>query len=218
MAKKKRYIPSVKHFREQRESYKNHSINRVLETQLYRSTIKISDDVTVYTIPEDIEEEMREIQHTFAEYPERHIQRLERLLAAHPEYPLLWDHLSTAYMEQGNQEKGIFYIEECYRHHPNYLFARVAYANLCMIRKEIEKIPDIFGGCIDLAQLYPDREFFHITEVVAFCHCMGCYLCETDNLPAAFIYYEGLQKIAPDSPHAVQLGVKLAPYIGMDGA
>ncbi|MDQ6979796.1 MAG: hypothetical protein Q9M09_06395 [Mariprofundaceae bacterium] len=212
MAKKKRYVPSAKHFKAQGGSLEHRHASKVLKSSLAITKVTISDDVTLYTAPEDIEEEFHDINHKFIQHPEWYIERLECLLAAHPEFPPLWNHLSIAYMAQGNQEKCFFCIEEGYRQHPDYLFARVAYANICMNRNEVEKVPDIFDGCFDLARLYPERDVFHTTEAVAFYHCIGCYLCAMGDMQAAYICCDMLQKIAPESPHTLQLGVKLAPH------
>jgi len=212
MAKKKRYVPSAKHFKEQRGSLEHRHASKMLKSSLAITKVTISDDVILYTAPEDIVEEFHDINHKFIQHPERYIERLERLLAAHPEFPLLWNQLSIAYMAQGNQEKCFFYIEEGYRQHPDYLFARVGYANLCMKRNEVEKVIDIFDGCFDLARLYPDRDVFHTSEVVAFYHCVGCYLYSVGHVGNAYICYDMLQKIAPESPHTLQLGAKLAPH------
>jgi tetratricopeptide (TPR) repeat protein len=215
MAKKKRYIPSAKHFKKQRDSLKHHHVGKIAASALTITNITISDDVTLYTAPKEIEEEFHDIHHKFSQDPQRYIEPLERLIAVHPEFPVLWNYLSLAYIAQGEQEKALFYIEEGYRQHPDYLFARTAYANICMARNEVEKVVDVFDGCFDLTQLYPDRHVFHTTEVVEFYYCIGRYLCAMGNAKPAYVCCDMLQRIAPECPYTLQLTRTLASRFGV---
>ena len=51
---------------------------------------------------------------------------------------------SAFYLHSGDQEKATALVREAYRRHPQYLFAKVNYANLCLQQQEIGKIPGIF--------------------------------------------------------------------------
>ena len=49
---------------------------------------------------------------------------------------------------------------------PDYLFGRLAYARDCLERGDLDKVSEIFEGKFDLKLLYPDRERFHVSEVL----------------------------------------------------
>ena len=57
---------------------------------------------------------------------------------------------------------------------------------------------EIFHGCYTLKQLNPDRTVFHVSEVLSFCHAMGLYSVETNNLEQAKIYLHMVERIEPD--------------------
>ena len=58
------------------------------------------------------------------------IPELERLVTTYPHIPTFANHLSIAYLAAGNQEQATALVREAYRRHPQYLFAKVNYANL----------------------------------------------------------------------------------------
>ena len=89
------------------------------------------------------------------------------------------------------------YIMENYRRNPDYLFARLNYAELCLARGDYETVAEIFEHKFDLKLLYPKRRRFHISEVANLMGLMGVYLLETGECEAAEKYYEILSQIAP---------------------
>src|ERR671923_87621 len=74
----------------------------------------------------------------------------QRLITTYPHVPTLYNYLSIAYPAAGDQEQATACVREAYRRHPQYLFAKVNYANLCLQQREVEKIPGIFDHTCDL--------------------------------------------------------------------
>lgn len=58
---------------------------------------------------------------------------------------------------------------------------------------------EVLGKKMDLKAFYPDRDRFHVSEVVGFYKAAVMYFCAIHNLEAAEERYEILKEIAPDS-------------------
>ena len=52
--------------------------------------------------------------------------------------------------------------------HPDYLFGKINLATEYWKKGEIDKIPEVLGEALDIKALYPERDIFHIDEVVNF--------------------------------------------------
>ena len=113
---------------------------------------------------------------------------------------MLSNYLSVAYLYSGDLEKTDACVREAYRRHPQYLFAKVNYANLCLQQGEIEKVPGIFDHTCDLKQLYPHRMRFHVSEFTGFAWVMCRYFCAINERETAVLYYQMLKQVAPRHP------------------
>ena len=89
--------------------------------------------------------------------PRRQFRSWNVSSTTYPHVPTFSNYLSIAYLAAGDQEKATALVREAYRRHPQYLFAKVNYANLCLQQGEIGKVPGIFDHACDLQQLYPHR-------------------------------------------------------------
>ena len=132
--------------------------------------------------------------------PTQAIPELERLIATYPQVPTFYNYLSIAYLQSGDQEKTEACVRETYRRHPQYLFAKVNYANLCLQQRENGKIPGIFDQTFDLKQLYPHRKRFHVSEFTGFAWVMCRYFCAIGERETAALYYQMLKQVAPRHP------------------
>jgi tetratricopeptide (TPR) repeat protein len=132
--------------------------------------------------------------------PRQVIPELERLIATYPQVPTFFNYLSIAYLAAGDQEQATAVVREAYHRHPQYLFAKVNYANLCLQQGEIGKIPGIFSQTFDLKQLYPHRTRFHVSEFTGFAWVMCRYFCAIGERETAALYYQMLLHVAPRHP------------------
>jgi tetratricopeptide (TPR) repeat protein len=139
------------------------------------------------------------------------IPELERLIVTYPHVPTFFNYLSIAYLHSGDQEKATACVRDAYRRHPQYLFAKVNYANLCLQQREIEKIPGIFAHTFDLKQLYPQRTRFHISEFTGFAWVMCRYFCAIGERETATLYYQMLKHVAPGHPMTTHAKRVLSP-------
>ncbi len=131
--------------------------------------------------------------------PEQAIEKLLALKERYPQAPVLYNYLSMAYSKIGNQKATCKLVLENYLINPDYLFAKINYAQICLEKGEIGKIPEIFDQKFDLKLLYPNRNIFHVTEFAGFTGVMCAYYCSIGNLDTARILFDVLKEIAPES-------------------
>jgi hypothetical protein len=164
-------------------------------------------DEVYHSLPQAIQDELGDIhakiQHLLNKDGECIVSRLEELVEQCPQVPQISNYLAAAYNLMGNNKFDAC-VEENYRKHPDYLFARVHYAGQCLDNNESEKIPAIFKEGGDLKVLYPHRNRFHITEFIAFNVFMCRYYDTIGKRDAAEVMLKSLEKIAPEHPMTKQ--------------
>ena len=114
--------------------------------------------------------------------PKKYTPRLESLIENYPNDPVLYNWLSVAYRLMGEQEKAKDLIQETYRKFPDYLFAKLAYVELCLDEDNLAAIPRILDNKYELKFHYPERTKFHISEFTAFAGTVGFYFCRIGKL------------------------------------
>ena len=115
------------------------------------------------------------------------------------------------YGRAGKTEKAEALLVETYQRHPQYLFAKVNYAQFCLAKGEVSKVPGIFNHKFDIKALYPHRKRFHIDEFVGFAGVMCNYHCAIGQQDTALLYYNMLQQVAPSHPLTKQAKRSLYP-------
>lgn len=128
------------------------------------------------------------------------IDRILKLIEKNPENPQLKNYLSVAYKESGNTEKAREVNKWIIAEHPDYLFGKLNRAAEFYENKEYEKMTEVLGRNMEIGELYPERQVFHLTEVTAFNRFAVMYFTATGNQEAAESRYEIMEKIAPDHP------------------
>src|SRR5262245_26244923 len=166
----------------------------------YEITDEPLDNRAIRRLPSQVQARMDD-RYALAQHdPMQAIPELERLVTTYPQIPTFSNHLSIAYLAAGDQEKATALVREAYRRHPQYLFAKVNYANLCLQQSEIGKVPGIFDHACDLKQLYPHRTWFHVSEFTGFAWVMCRYFCAIGERDTATLYYQMLKHVAPRHP------------------
>src|SRR5262249_22579362 len=130
----------------------------------YDITDEPLDNRDIKRLPTQVQARMDDLYELAQRNPRQVIPELERLMTTYPHIPMFANHLSIAYLAAGDQEQATAMVREAYRRHPQYLFAKVNYANVCLQQGESEKVPSIFDYAFDLKQLYPHRKRFHVSE------------------------------------------------------
>jgi tetratricopeptide (TPR) repeat protein len=172
--------------------------------QLIQSAYEITDEPLdspyLKHLPAQVRDTLDDLYDKAQRQPKETIPDLERLVATYPQVPMFANYLSVAYVQVGDIEKAEACVLEAYRRHPTYLFAKVNYANVCLQKGEISKIPEIFDHKLDLNLLYPRRTRFHVSEFTGFAGVMCRYYGAIGERDAAVIYYQILKQLAPRHP------------------
>jgi len=166
----------------------------------YDITDEPLDNRDIKRLPSQVQARIDALYELAQHEPTQAIPELERLSAPYPHVPTFTNYLSIAYLAAGDQEKATTCVREASHRHPQYLFAKVNYANLCLPQGEIGKIPGIFAHACDLKQLYPHRKRFHVSEFTGFAGVMCRYFCAINERETAALYYQMLKQVAPRHP------------------
>ena len=166
----------------------------------YDITDEPLDNRDIKKLPSQVQARIDDLYELAQHDPMQAIPELERLVTTYPHIPTFANHLSSAYLAAGDQEHATACVREAYRRHPQYLFAKVNYANLCLHQGEIEKVPGIFDHAFDLQQLYPHRTRFHVFEFTGFAGVMCRYFCAIGEQNTATLYYQMLKQVTPRHP------------------
>jgi tetratricopeptide (TPR) repeat protein len=134
------------------------------------------------------------------------IQQLNKLIEENPGIPILKNYLSSAYKIRGNHQKAEEINSWALREHPDYLFARLNEASICIENNEFDKALELLGEQLDIQALYPERNVFHISEATNFLRIVVTYLLETDRIDLAEEKYNQLIEIDPDTDAYDELG------------
>ena len=145
-------------------------------------------------------EEIKHLYFLVFNEPKEAIKKLGELIKKYPDFPVLYNYLANAYQTTGQLVESYKVAKENYLRNPDYLFAKLNYARICVHHGELDKIPEIFDNKFDLKLLYPHRNQFHISEYVGFAHIMALYFWEKGDRNTAHLYYNNLKEIAPDHP------------------
>jgi len=133
------------------------------------------------------------------------IERLILLIEKYPQVPHLKNYLSVAYKNSGRMEKALEVNRWLLKEHPDYLFGKLNLAFEYYNKQQYDKIPEVVGNLMEIQDLYPERDCFHMSEVTSFNKLAILYFCATGNLKAAESRYEILQEIASEHPDTEEI-------------
>lgn len=102
-------------------------------------------------------------------------ERLKNAIAEFPDQPQFYNYLATAYLNLRMDGKVRETNKKAIEKFPDYLFARVAMADVALKEEEYEKAHQYLGESLRLEDLYPDRKIFHTTEVANYYTMAGFY-------------------------------------------
>jgi hypothetical protein len=153
------------------------------------------------SIAKEVQDEIQELYDKTQRTPKRSIGRLEELIAKYPNVPILYNYISVAYSNLNDKKTARYYIRQNYRHNPDYLFAKLNYAGMCIDDGNFEMVPEILDNKFDIKLLYPERDVFHISEVIGFNGIAGLYCAHAGMKEQAEIYCETIDKLDPGHPY-----------------
>jgi tetratricopeptide (TPR) repeat protein len=175
----------------------------------YEITYEPIEHESVKKLPAVIKKKIEELHHLIRKEPDQAIPVLRKLIQEYPDVPVFSNYLYIAYASKGDNKKAKEITLENYRRHPDYLFAKLGYAQLLLESGETEEFAEVFDNKFDLSLLYPNRKIFHVSEFVSFSGVIGAYYCEMGKLDSAEVLHNLLNKIVPDHPVTKMLEGKL---------
>lgn len=174
----------------------------------YENSDETLENRNLNHLPDEVRDTIDDLYKKAQRAPHEAIPELEHRVATYPDVPMFSNHLSVAYMHAGESAKAEALVLESYRRYPQYLFAKINYAYLCLRKDETTKVPSIFDNNMDLPLLYPHRKRFDVSEVHSFAGLMCRYYHTIGERDAAVHHYRILKQIAPRNPltkHAKRL-------------
>mgnify|MGYP000040805803 CR=1 FL=1 len=128
------------------------------------------------------------------------IKKIREAIKKHPYNPQLKNFLSVLYAKLEYTQKTFDVNKWIVVEHPNYLFGKLNLANEYYSKQEYDKMLEVLGREMDLKALYPNRDTFHMSEVISFLKCTVLYFIAIGDIEEAEIRYEIMHNLAPDAP------------------
>ena len=155
---------------------------------------------TGWDMPPELQEQLTGLHATVKSNPQKAAAILEELKGKYPGAPQVYNLLGQAYFTLGDKTKAHATAKENYLKNPDYLFAKINYAESFIQKQQYEKIPSIFDNKLDLKLLYPHRDVFHVSEVASFFGVIGLYYVSIKDRDLAEGCYKIMRKVYPDHP------------------
>jgi tetratricopeptide (TPR) repeat protein len=127
--------------------------------------------------------------------------------------PMFFNWLGVAHSALGETEAVRETVRENYRQNPNYLFARVNYAELCLRDGDLPGALAALGPALDIRPLLGGRKRVHVSEVAGYFFAVALYHIEAGDRDVAETIYEMLDEVAPDEPSTEDLRRRLHPRL-----
>ncbi|NGX51598.1 MAG: hypothetical protein K1060chlam2_01470 [Chlamydiae bacterium] len=160
-------------------------------------------------LSQDELERFLELYSRVQENPWESRKEIEEFREKHPDHPGVLNLLTFIYLSRRKVKRANKLIKENYERNPNYIFARINYADLCLRRYQQKKIAEIFDNKFSLSELYPDKKVFHVSEFRGFMVLMGFYHLAIGKREAAEGYHYLAARIDPNHPNTKILEKKL---------
>ncbi len=119
----------------------------------------------IETPPELSSERMEDLHYASCEGANWAIPELKKLIARHPNFPMLLNYLMTTYQQRNQQRQAKQVLKDLAKFHPDYLFTRIGLALAALDTNKPDAVLQALGPECDVTKLYPERELFHVSEL-----------------------------------------------------
>lgn len=113
-------------------------------------------------------------------------QLLDQLVKEYSDNKYVGSFAACTYVMTGKKQYALKLIEKIYTLDPSDLIIRSAYARICIILGDEEKVLEIFEGTFDISKLYPNKDKFYVVEIAEFYYAAGLYFCSMDQIELAY--------------------------------
>jgi len=163
-------------------------------------------------VPKFVHDRLEIIFNDTINNPGKYIDELIQLDETYPEFNTISNYLAAAYSYAGDREKSHNLIKKNFERFPNYLFARVQLAEIYLENREYDKFENLMENHLDLKQIYPERDVFHISEVEGILYLATRYYALQSDEEKSLFYFDALKDISPDCPYIFKLIPIIAEY------
>ena len=129
--------------------------------------------------------------------PRQAIKLLKSLVEKYPNVPQFKNFLTAAYIECRENQRAYEVNDRIIRDHPDYLFGKINKAMEYMNEGKIRQVKKVLGKHLELSDIYPDREIFHIVEILTYYKAVILYYCYVNKFKKAEQVLEILLKVDP---------------------
>lgn len=164
-------------------------------------------------VSRELREELPRLHALMQDDPGAAVTELRAWIAREPN-PMLFNWLGLAFGALDDIPAVEETIRENYRRNPQYLFARVNHAELCLRDGDLAGALEAFGGSFDLRRLIGGRNRVHVSEAAAYLYVVGLYHLKAGDLAEAQKTYEMLEEVAPGERATERLRQLLRPPLG----
>lgn len=151
-------------------------------------------------IPQALEKQMENLYKKAKEGGKENIRHLKDLSIKYPDVPVLKNFLSTAYINSGMEEESYKINDRLLKEYPNYLYGILNKANEHIIKEELDKVPGLMGENMELQDLFPERNIFHVSEMISFMETAIRYFIANNDIEAAVSRVDLLKEIDDQNP------------------
>jgi len=125
-------------------------------------------------------------------------KKLKDCVRKYPHIPQFKNYLALYYSRKNDTEKFKAIIEETEQKHPDYLFSKIMIAQEALYDNDLERVPEILGEYLNLQLLYPERDTFHVSEVMGYMLVVAKYYIAKEDFERAGQQLDILKDIDPD--------------------
>jgi hypothetical protein len=137
--------------------------------------------------------------------------RLQQNIARWPQNLIFYKQLIQIYQHGGFREEANGAVKDFYQKFPDYLLAKVCYADYLIKQDELEQVMPVFNGQYSLAAIYPEQNTFYIDDVVKFYSLMSRYFLQKEDVFLSVYFFNLLNEleISEDIPVDILTILKL---------
>jgi tetratricopeptide (TPR) repeat protein len=140
--------------------------------------------------------------------PQKTYQTVLEWKKKHPKNPIVDNLLAFSLSRNEELKKVEQLVTESYHAYPDYLFAKINYADQCLRKKKLDQIPLIFPS-FDLKVLFPKKAKFHVSEYRGFMILASRYHLKIGQRQLAQKYYQNAYLADPSHPSLILLEKEL---------
>lgn len=123
-----------------------------------------------------------------------HVEQMQQLF---PNIPAMANLLCYCLLKRKKFQEAEEQIQRTYLAYPDYLFAKINYADQCLRNHHPDKIPEIFKNQFSLSAICPGRSAFHYSEFRGFAVVMAHYFLTLKQEQKAETFYHLAMKVDP---------------------